>query len=106
MINSLRDRTNSPWLTMLITAIVYLAFIVVRLEMHNGDASVFVVAGDRFVDAGQTPPDLMVRPTSDGYDGQFYYRLALDPFTKRVVDFGISLSNPVWRQQRIAYPLL
>ena len=106
MINSLRFHTNSPWLTMLITAVAYLMFIVVRLGMHSGDASVFVVAGDRFVDAGQAPAGLAIRPDSDGYDGQFYYRLALDPFTTRAVDFGISLSIPVWRQQRIVYPLL
>jgi len=106
MINSLRVRTNSPWLTMWITAAAYLTFIVVRLGMHNGDASVFVAAGDRFVDARQSPAGLAIRSDSDGYDGQFYYRLALDPFTTRVVDFGISLSVPVWRQQRIVYPLL
>lgn len=106
MINSLRVHTNSPWLTMLITAVAYLIFIVVRLDMHNGDASVFVVAGDRFVDARQSPAGLAIRPDSDGYDGQFYYRLALDPFTTRATDFGITLDNPPWRQQRIVYPVL
>ncbi|MBP7688235.1 MAG: hypothetical protein KA765_10015, partial [Thermoflexales bacterium] len=106
MINSLRVRANSPWLTLAITAAAYLAFIIVRLNLHNGDASVFVAAGDRYVDALQSPSGLAVRPDSDGYDGQFYYRLALEPFPERRTDFGITLDSPAWRQQRIVYPLL
>lgn len=91
---------------MWITAAAYLTFIVVRLGMHTGDASVFVVAGDRFVDARQSPAGLAIRSDSDGYDGEFYYRLALDPFTTRATNFGITLDNAPWRQQRIIYPLL
>ena len=43
---------------------------------------------------------------SDGYDGQFYYRLSLDPFTTRNTDFGVTLDDPAYRQQRIFYPFL
>lgn len=37
-------------------------------------------------------------------DGQFYYRLALDPLTRRVTAFGITLDNPPYRAQRIGLP--
>ncbi len=39
-----------------------------------------------------------------GYDGQFYFRLALDPFTDQRDAFGINLDAPVVRQQRILLP--
>jgi hypothetical protein len=45
-------------------------------------------------------------PDSDGYDGQFYYRLALDPFTGEQTAYGVRIDTPAYRQQRILYPLL
>lgn len=47
-----------------------------------------------------------VRAAPAGYDGMFYYRLALDPFTDQRTDFGITFDRPAYRQQRIVYPLL
>lgn len=41
-----------------------------------------------------------------GYDGEFYYRLALDPFTDQKVEYGIAIDDPPYRQQRILYPIL
>lgn len=41
-----------------------------------------------------------------GYDGQFFYRLAIDPFTQAKCDHGLCLDWPRYRQQRILYPLL
>jgi hypothetical protein len=39
-------------------------------------------------------------------DGQFNYRLALNPFTKQPTEHGITLDRPAARQQRILYPLV
>jgi hypothetical protein len=64
----------------------------------------FVVAGSRFVRHG-APGELRVVGVG-GYDGQFVYRLALDPFTQSVRDHGIILDNPGYRQQRIVTALL
>ncbi len=41
-----------------------------------------------------------------GYDGQFYYRLALDPFSNEDRVQGLSIDNPAWRQQRILLPVM
>lgn len=100
------QRINSPRWTSAIVAAVYLAFIVLRLAAGGNDPSIFVLAGDKFVDANRAPEGLKVLVNWDGYDGQFFYRLALDPFTTKVTDFGIRLDNPPWRQQRIVYPAL
>jgi hypothetical protein len=86
-------------------AAVWLGFFAVLLEDRGGDPSRLVVAGDRFVDRAQAPAGLAVLEDSTGYDGQFYYRLALDPWTDRETDFGVRLDRPAYRQQRILYPL-
>lgn len=90
----------------MITAAVYGAFLAVRLAMHSFDFSYFVTAGDKFCDVRAVPPNLTVQSNSDGYDGQFYYRLALDPFTSKRTDFGIMLDAPAHRQQRIVYAFI
>jgi hypothetical protein len=72
----------------------------------NYDPSAFVTAGDQFANPQQVPASLHVLEKSSGYDGQFYYRLALDPFTAKRTDFGITLDAPENRQSRIVYPLL
>jgi len=89
------------------TAVFYGLFIAVKLALHGGDPSAFVVAGGTYTDAARLPPGLHVLvPRADGYDGQWYYRLALDPWTAAVAGHGIRFDNPAYRQQRIVYPLL
>ncbi|HEV7215183.1 MAG TPA: hypothetical protein VGP33_08650 [Chloroflexota bacterium] len=85
---------------------LYCLFIAARLALHGGDPSAFVAAGDMFAKVGQVPPGLHVLPHSSGYDGQAYYRLALEPWTSQVTEYGIRLDNPAYRQQRLFYPLL
>jgi hypothetical protein len=76
------------------------------LATHRFDPSVFVSAGDRYVTASQTHPRLLVKTQSDGYDGQFYYRMAVVPFSVRPVEDGITFDHPAKRLQRVLYPLL
>jgi hypothetical protein len=87
-------------------ATLYGLFIAARLVIHGGDPSAFVAAGDLFADAAQVPANLHVLAHSSGYDGQAYYRLALEPWTAKANDHGIWLDNPAYRQQRILYPVL
>jgi hypothetical protein len=70
----------------------------------DGDPSRFVVAGRQFVDPAKAPPELHVFAGS-GYDGQFFYRLALDPADLETEAHGIRLDTP-YRRARIAYPAL
>lgn len=86
-------------------ALLVAGFFVARLASHDWRPGAFVVAGDRFVDAGQRP-ELPVATNSGGYDGQFVYRLALDPLTDQVRADGIELDNPPYRQGRIGLPVL
>ena len=103
---SLSRRLDRQAITLLITAAVYLLFICFRLGLHGFDPSFFITAGDRFCDPDLVPEKLIILKNSDGYDGQFYYRLALDPFTSKVSDFGVRLDTPPYRHQRILYPFI
>lgn len=99
-------RVNSPWMVLGIVSVVYLLFITARLSTHGYDASYFVTAGDRFCNLYLVPKNLRVINKSNGYDGQFYYRLALNPFTSTPTEFGVTFDRPSYRQQRIVYPFL
>lgn len=101
-----RALPDSPRATALATGLLYLLFLAARLATCNFDPSRFVTAGDFHADRAEAPPGLSILEDSVGYDGQFYYRLALDPFTRERTAFGITLDSPLYRSQRILYPLL
>src|SRR5208282_2101510 len=90
---------------MLVTGLFYGLIIAARFATYGFDAAGFVDAGVNFCDVKQMPVPLGLF-SKNGYDGQFYYRLALDPFTKQQTAFGITLDIPPYRQQRILYPML
>jgi len=86
--------------------LAYAALILHHLWRAHWDPSVFVVAGDKMVDRAALLAPIAVLPNSDGYDGEYYYRLALNPFTTKRTDYGITIDYPPFRMQRIGYPLL
>jgi hypothetical protein len=98
-----RSRLHGP---ATLAALLYATFILLRASATEYNLSAFVAAGERFADPSLVPENLIVWEQSDGYDGQFYYRLALDPFTTELTAFGLTLDNPAYRQQRILYPTL
>lgn len=79
-----------------------LAFVAVRW-LRLGGVGAFPLAGGAAVHPG-TPRELALYPT--GYDGEFVYRLALDPFTQSAAGHGITLDLPAYRQQRIMTALV
>jgi hypothetical protein len=101
-LGELGDRPAVVMAVALLAAGIYVLF---RLDAFGWDPSRFVVAGSEYVTAG-APSTLAVLPGSGGYDGQFFFRLALDPFTTTRIAHGIILDLPAYRQQRIVYPLL
>lgn len=66
----------------------------------------FVHAAPPRTDSARTPSSLEVLRLGHGFDGQFYYRLAISPFSKARYESGVSFDIPSLRQQRIGYPLL
>ena len=98
------SRLNQPAVTALLTAVCY--FIFLLLALNQRDPGTFPQAGDFFADANKTPVNLVILTDSFGYDGQFYYRMALNPLTREKTEFGIEIGSPRYRHQRILYPLL
>jgi hypothetical protein len=104
----MKSRTwiDSPLAPAIVIAICYIAFFVLLLRTRGGDVSLFVIAGGQNVDAANVPPGLTVIPKIGGYDGIWFYRLAINPFTRVQAAHGIRIDNPPYRQQRIGYPLI
>ena len=94
----------AAWRVGLVALAVLSAFVGLRLALHDGDVSVFVLAGDEVTDPAAAPANLHVEPGVRGYDGQAFYRLARNPLTAERTEFGIGFARPEYRHQRIAYP--
>jgi len=87
---------------LLVAAVILVA---ARLALvAHGHISFFVQAGTEFSNPALVPHGLIVG-TGNGYDGQFYYRLALDPWNLSHTAYGITIDSSL-RYQRIGYPFL
>jgi hypothetical protein len=97
--------SDSPVRIGIATGLVGLCFAGLRLAVAaRGNIAAFIVVGTRDAQRRHLPPGVpVIRGT--GYDGEFYYRLALDPFDWGRWAFGIALDN-IYRIDRIGYPAL
>jgi hypothetical protein len=81
-------------------------FVVARLAVvAHGDASVFIVLGRRYVTTPGSLPRGVPVTSGGGYDGQFYYRMALDPLNFKRTAFGIRFDT-LSRLERVGYPAI
>jgi hypothetical protein len=85
--------------------LLYFLAILPQLIHHRFDTTVLIVAGEEFVDRNKVTPPVAVR-SNIGYDGQFYFRLAVNPFSLAKEAYGVRIDNLPWRAQRILYPVL
>jgi hypothetical protein len=69
----------------------------------DGHISNWILVGQRFAGPGLAP-GIGVR-TGTGYDGQFFYRMALNPADLNSTAYGITFDAP-YRLMRIGYPAL
>jgi hypothetical protein len=98
-------RLDSPAVPMVATIPLMVGFVVLRwMDAAHRSLGAFVLAGSRYATAARVPKGLPVRPGS-GYDGQFYYRLALNPFDLARASYGIRF-DALSRIERIGYPFL
>ena len=95
-----------PGVVALAVAAAYALFVLWRLHLMGGDPSTFIVAGPPITDPRAAAPNVHVFPPGVTYDGQFFYRLALQPWTDQRTAWGVTLDAPAYRQQRILYPLV
>lgn len=94
-----------PLLSALIAGAAATVFVIARWATwakHN--IGNFILVGRHFANPAQVPHGIPIQPTY-GYDGQFFYRLALDPADLARVAFGIRVDHS-YRFMRIGYPAL
>jgi len=94
---------GSPLLPGLIGAAAAFAFVVARWATwaHHNLAN-FILVGRLYSSPARLPPGILVQPTW-GYDGQYYYRLALNPANLAQTAYGIRVDHS-YRFMRIGYP--
>jgi hypothetical protein len=92
--------------TLVVAAVASGLSLLLFLKKAEGSPSRFVLAGDMFCSAAAAPQCLTISQNSGGYDGQFYYRESIAPLSTQARAHGIAYDYPVYRQQRIGYPLL
>jgi hypothetical protein len=98
-------RTDQPAVAGLIALLAALGFALARWQTWaHGNISRFILVGIHFAKPAQLPPGVAVAPTY-GYDGQFFYRLALSPLNLSKTAYGIRMDRP-YRYMRIGYPAL
>jgi hypothetical protein len=96
---------NRPLVPDVIAFLGWLAFALARWQIWaKGHLSLFIMAGHVYTHRAQLPRGLLLVPSA-GYDGQFYYRMALDPANWHATAFGITMDQS-YRYTRLGYPLL
>jgi hypothetical protein len=99
------SKLNRPLVPGIIAFLGWLGFALARWQIWaNGHLSLFIMAGHVYTHRAQLPHGLRLVPSA-GYDGQFYYRLALDPANWHATAFGITMDQS-YRYTRIGYPAL
>jgi len=102
---SLWSRLNRPLVPGTVAFLGWLGFVLARWQIWaKGHLSLFIMAGHTYTHRAQLPHGLLLVPSA-GYDGQFYYRLALDPVNWQHTAFGITMDQS-YRYTRIGYPIL
>jgi hypothetical protein len=102
---SLATRVNRPAAAALLAALVALGFTLARWQTWaQGRISRFILVGAHFATPSQLPHGMPVAKTY-GYDGQFFYRLALNPLNFGHTAYGITMDRP-YRFMRVGYPAL
>jgi hypothetical protein len=98
-------RLDRPALAARIAFGGWLVFVVARLAgFADGKLNLFIESGTRY-----SHPALMVPKVSHvrgkGYDGQFYYRFAINPLNWHPTAYGITIDHP-YRYTRIGYSVV
>jgi len=97
--------TKSKSSKSLVSILLILFVVLLRFSLGGFDWTYFVVLGNDSASETLDFTDVMTQEGA-GYDGQFYYGLAQEPFSFEKVKGGVIIDHPPYRHQRIFYPFL
>jgi hypothetical protein len=86
-----------------LVALTFLSILFLYSSKFNRNITSFMVIGDYFKAPHIWTEKTLVLQDSVGYDGQFYYYIAHDPFI--LGQFYGHIDSPAYRYQRLIYPL-
>jgi hypothetical protein len=92
---------SRPFVPILATIVLHTVFLILYLAAFHGDLSALVCVDEKQIG---TPPYEAVKVgfATGGYDGQFYYVIARDPWRRQ----GQAIDLPSFRHSRLLYPAL
>ncbi|MEO6987283.1 MAG: hypothetical protein ABI239_01390 [Aquihabitans sp.] len=99
----LPDKIWLPGLAALLLALVFVAALLVRAD---GDPSLLVHAAPPWTSESEAPASLTVQDAEDGFDGQFFYRLGVSPWSADEQVAGVEMDLPSLRNARWGYGAL
>lgn len=105
----IENTLRSTWLSKHLYAVALifiLALVMGRLARNNFIPSYFILAGAENIDESQLADPSIYLFNHQGYDGQYFYRYAINPWSIRQDEYGIHVDSPNYRKQRIVYPLI
>lgn len=97
---------GTPARVALAAALVFGFLAGARLVAYRGDVTRFIDGSTYFIEQAELPSPVTLRSDRRGFDGQFFFLLALDPSFSPRPGQRTFLDEPAYRQQRIGYPLL
>lgn len=102
------NKSHISLLTIYCTLILflYVLFLFNLLKAYSFNFSGLIVFGDKYADSKLLPKSFLIKNNSSGYDGQFFYRFSLNPFSTKETEHGITIDDPPYRQKRLIYPLI
>lgn len=98
------SRALQVFLILLTVYAIYSSIITQYKKKFGENISSFICMGTEFMEPAEMPQGMFYFEQSRGYDGQFFYFIANDPFIKG--DMYKRIDVPAYRYQRILYPLL
>lgn len=98
-----RRLPDRPALVAAICALASVLFVAALLLRGGGDPSKLVHAAPPWTDARAAPGSLTVQAADKGFDGQFFYRIAVSPLSTRRTVAGVRFDLPALRNDRWLY---
>ncbi|CAN5283265.1 hypothetical protein BH20ACT3_BH20ACT3_00150 [soil metagenome] len=100
---SVPDRVSVP---ALVAALLALTFVGALLVRADGDVSLLVRAAPPWTEEVGSRDSLTVQEADDAFDGQFFYRLGVSPWSTDETVEGVTFDLPALRNSRWGYGAL
>ena len=104
--STLNRLPNRAWVPTLLAGLLALSFAGALLVRAGGDVSILVHAGPPWTSADAAPGSLTVQDADEAFDGQFFYRLGVAPWTRDGQVAGVTNDLPALRNARWGYGAL